>query len=172
MISHARHRCGHWSFLNIHLLVINVNLIIKIARHRVFYYSSLGLSATKSRRVTKDVSVRVVNRNIYFFVLILNGIMKPNPDEAFILYLLKSSSLFPLWKFLIKSLFLFLNLLSYIHHDLSFVPSIIKQSVILNQINEALMFILLQVINTIQLSQSSSEKWYLVSKSHAKNISL
>jgi len=42
--------------------------------------------------------------------------------EAFTLYFSKLSSLFPLLKFLIKFLFLYLNLFSYIHYILLFVP--------------------------------------------------
>ena len=60
LISHARHRCGHWAFLNINVLFINANVIIKIARQN-FYYFSLGLFATKSRHVTNDVNVRDKN---------------------------------------------------------------------------------------------------------------
>jgi len=36
------------------------------------------------------------NRNILFVIVTLNGMMKFNLDEVFILYFLKSSSLFPL----------------------------------------------------------------------------
>jgi len=39
----------------------------------------------KSRLVTKDVNVREGSRNILFVDFTLNGIMKPNPNEAFTL---------------------------------------------------------------------------------------
>ena len=36
LILHARHGCGYWSFSSISILVINANITIKIAKHRIF----------------------------------------------------------------------------------------------------------------------------------------
>jgi len=44
------------------------------------------LSRTKLRHVTNDVSVKDRNRNILLDAFTLNGILKPNPVEVFILY--------------------------------------------------------------------------------------
>jgi len=40
----------------------------------------------KSRPVTNDVSVRDRKKYIMFVIFTLNGIVKPNPNEASILY--------------------------------------------------------------------------------------
>jgi len=65
---------------------------------------------TKSRHVTNDVSVRDENRNILFVVFTLNGIVKPNLGEVFILYFSQSSYLFPLCQFLFIFYILILHL--------------------------------------------------------------
>jgi len=54
----------------------------------------------KSTHVTNHVSVRDGNRNILFDVFTLNGIVKPNLGEVFVLYFPISSYLFSLCQFL------------------------------------------------------------------------
>jgi len=55
----------------------------------------------KSIHVTNDVSLRDRNKNILFNVFTLNGIVKPNLHDVFILYFSQSSYLFPLCQFLL-----------------------------------------------------------------------
>ena len=84
LISHARHKCDHLSFLSINILVINANVIVKFVRHGVLLFQ-FRFFCDKIDACYK-LCVRDKNINILFVIFALNGIMKLNLSEAFILY--------------------------------------------------------------------------------------